>query len=105
MWQGEDFPLELCWIKFGGERKKRERKKKEEKKEEEKRSEKFHLLSRIHRDRTVGFCRSKRKSPSTRKELHVGTRIWGFRQTPRGRGFFPTFVIFGLKAIQWNGVF
>ena len=22
MWQGKDFPLELCWIKFGGERKK-----------------------------------------------------------------------------------
>ena len=32
MWQGGDLPLELCWIKFGGERRKmRERKRKEKK--------------------------------------------------------------------------
>ena len=48
MWQGEDFPLDLCWIKFSGERKnegkkKQKEKEREEKKEEEKKSEKLHL--------------------------------------------------------------
>ena len=56
MWKGEDFSLELCWIKFGGERENGGKKKKrEEKKKEEKMSEKLHLLSRIHEDRAAGF--------------------------------------------------
>ena len=50
-------------------------------------SEKLYLLSKIYRDRAIGFHRSKRQSSSTRRELHVGTRIWGFRQTLRGREF------------------
>ena len=76
----------------GGKEKEKERK---EKKEEEKISEKLHLLSRIY----VGFCLSKRQSLTTRRELRVGRRIRGFRQTPRGRGFSPTLVSLGLRAI------
>ena len=37
MWQGGDFPLELCWIQFGGERKKEGKRKKREKKKKIKR--------------------------------------------------------------------
>ena len=54
------------------------------------RSEKLHLLSRFYGDWTVGFRQSKRKSSSTLRELCVGTRFWGFRQTPKVRGFPPT---------------
>ena len=36
---------------------------------------------------TVRARRSKKKSCSTHRELHVGTKILEFRQTPRGR--FP----------------
>ena len=83
------------------ERRKNEGKKKErkEKKEEENMSDKFYLLSRIHRDRAFGFCRNKRQSPSTQRELRVGTRIRGFLQTPRGRGFPPALVVLGLRVI------
>ena len=62
-------------------------------------SEKLHLISRIYEDRVFGFRWSKRQSSSTRRELRVGTRIWGFRQTPRARSFSPTLVILGLRAI------
>ena len=62
-------------------------------------SEKIHLLSKIHGDQAVSFCRSKRQSSSTQRELRVDTRIWGFRQTPRCRSFSPTLVILGLRAI------
>ena len=48
---------------FGGEKEKMREKK--EKKEKEERSEKLHLLSRIHKDRAVGFRRRKRQSSST----------------------------------------
>ena len=81
-----------CWTKSDGEREKKKRK-------EEKRSAKLHLLSKFDGDRTIGFRLSKRQSPSTRQKLRIGTRIWGFGQTPRARGFPPTWVIFGLKAI------
>ena len=70
-------------------KKEEKRKKKERRKrgshagEEGKWSEKLHLLSKIYVDRAIGFLRSKRQSSSTRRELHVGTRIWGFRQTPK----------------------
>ena len=74
-------------------------KKRKEKKEEEKMSEKLHLLSRIHGDWAMAFRRSKRQSLSTRRELHVGIRIRGFRQLPRGRGFSPILVTFGLRVI------
>ena len=86
---------------FGGEREKmREREKeRKEKKEEERMSEKLHLLSRFYGDRTIGFSRSKRQSSSMRRELRVGMRILGFCQTPRGRGFSPTLVTFGLRVI------
>ena len=83
-----------------GEKEKRgKEKERKEKKEEGKWSEKIYLLSKIYEDRAVGFCRSKRQSSSMRRELRVGTRIWGLRQTPRGRGFSPTLVIFCLRAI------
>ena len=58
---------------------------KDKKKEEEMRSEKLHLLSRFYGDWTVGFRQSKRQSLSTRRELCVGIRIWGF---------YPILVIF-----------
>ena len=41
MWQGEDFPLELCWIKLSRERKKEgKRKRKREGKEKKTKKEK-----------------------------------------------------------------
>ena len=100
-----NFPLESSWIRFGGregkrrKRKRKKRKERKEKKEEGKWSEKLYLLSKIYRDRAVDFRRSKKQSSSKRRELHVGTRIWGFLKTPRGRGFSHTLVISSLKAI------
>ena len=63
------------------------RKKKTDQKEREKKKRKrgFLLLSKIYGDRTVDFRRSKRQSSSTRRELRMGTKIWEFCQTPRGR--------------------
>ena len=101
MWQGGDFPLEkIGTIQWGEGKKIREREKeRKEKKEEERGNEKLYLISRFNGDRTVGFRWSKKQSSSTRRELHVGMRIWGFNQTPRGRGFSPNLVTFGLRAI------
>ena len=104
MWQGkvgEDFPLESSWDNSAQRRgKRRERKKKEwKRKKKEKRSEKLHLLSRIYEDWIVGFLRSKRQNSSMQRELRVGIRIRGFRQTLRGKGFSHTLVTFGLRAI------
>ena len=45
------------------------------------------LLSKIYRNWTVGFLRSKRQSRSTHRELRLGTKILEFRQTPRGKEF------------------
>ena len=53
-------------------------KERKEKKEEGKWSEKLYFLFKIYGDRVVGFRRSKRQSSCTRRELRVGTRIWGF---------------------------
>ena len=72
------------WTKSGRERgKKRREKEKEGEREEEKRREKLHLVFAILGDRTVSCHRSKRQSSSTGKELHLGARIRGFRQTSR----------------------
>ena len=46
------------------------------------------FLSQIYGNRTVDFCRSRRQSSTTRRELRVGTNILAFRQTSRGRKFF-----------------
>ena len=81
------------------EAKKKKEKEREEKREEEKMSEKLHLLSRIYGDRTVGFRRRKRESSSPQREIRMGAIIWGFRQTSKSRGFSPTLVTFGLRAI------
>ena len=83
------------------ERRKKEGKKKvrKEKKEEGKWSEKFYFLSKIYGDRAVGFRRRKSQSSFTRREFHVGTRIWGFCKTPRDRGFSPTLVLLSLRVI------
>ena len=89
-----------CWTKQSGGEKWDEEKKREKKGEEEKRSERLQLLSRIFSNQTFGFRRSKKESSSTRRELHMGTRIRGFRQTPRGRGSSHTRFIFSLRAIQ-----
>ena len=43
------------------------------------------LLSKISGDPTVGSLRDKKKSCSTRRGLHVGTRFRELPQTPRGR--------------------
>ena len=42
---------------------------------------------KIYENWIVGFCRSKRQSRSTYRELHVGTKILEFHQTLRGREF------------------
>ena len=67
--------------------------------EEGKMSEKLYLLSKIYGDWVVGFHRSKRQSSFARRNLHVDTKIWGFHQTPRGRGFSPTLVNLDLRVI------
>ena len=46
------------------------------------------LLSKIYKNWTISFRRSKRQSRSTHRELCVGTKILEFHQTPRGREFF-----------------
>ena len=70
MWQGKvgvDLPLESSGSNSVERRKKEgKRKRKKENREEEEMNEKLHILSRIYRDRTVGFHRSKRQSSSTR---------------------------------------
>ena len=65
----------ICWIKQsgGGEEKLENREKERERRRRMR--EKLHLLSRFSGGRTVGFCRSKKESSSTRQELHVGMRI------------------------------
>ena len=45
------------------------------------------FLSQIYENRTVDFCRSRRQSWTTRRELRVGTNILAFLQTSRGRKF------------------
>ena len=97
---GGNFPLESSWIDSMGEKEKGEKEKeRKEKKEEEKWSEKLYVLYKIYGDRAVDFHWSKRQSSFMRRELRVGTRIRGFHQTPGGRGFSPTLVILGLRAI------
>ena len=96
---GRNFPLESSGSIQLGEGKNEGKKKKEEK-----RSEKLHLLSRIYEDRAFCFRRSNRQSSSKRRELPVGTRIRGFCQTPRGRGFFSYFRYFWSKShlMTWS---
>ena len=94
MWQGgrweEISHLNEVGSDSLGEKKKIEEKKK---KEEGKWSEKLYLLSKIYEDRAVGFHRSKSQSSSTPRELRMGTRIWGFLQNPRDKGFSPRLLI------------
>ena len=45
------------------------------------------LLFQIYGNRTIDFCRSRRQSWFTRRELRVGTNILAFRQSSRGRKF------------------
>ena len=47
----------------------------------------FRFFFKIYGNRIVGFRRSRRQSRSMQRELHVGTKILEFRQTPRGREF------------------
>ena len=100
MWQERTIPLEwfdqIRWEEENGGEKDRERKEREE----EKMRERLLIFFRFSGDWTVGSGRSKRQSGSTHRELRVGTKINGFRQTSRGRGFSPTRFIFGLRAIQ-----
>ena len=78
----------------GGENKRKGKRRKEERKKNEQRRERggktnkgVSLLSKIYGNRTVGFCWSKRQSRSTHQELHMGTKILEFCQTPQGREF------------------
>ena len=92
MWQGGRWEEISHFNQVGsdlvGRSRKRRKGKREKRKERNgKWSEKLYLLSKIYRDRAVGFRRSKRQSSSTRQELRVGTRIWGFPKNPRGREF------------------
>ena len=80
--------------------KEKEKKKKEKKRKKKKRGVRSSTLSlRFTEIGPSVFVEARGKVPSTRRELHVGTRIWGFRQTPRGRGFSHILVILGLRAI------
>ena len=54
----------------------------ESEKREREIKEKDSLLSKIYGNRTVGFRGSKKQSRSTHRELHMGTKILEFRQTP-----------------------
>ena len=65
--------------------------------------EKLQLLSRFHGDRSIYSGWSKRQSWSMQRGLRVGTKISGFFQTPRGRGFSPTRFNSCLRVIQMDG--
>ena len=71
----EDIPLEYVGANLMEGRKKE---KKEEKREEEKRSEKLQLLSRFPGDPIIDVCQSKRKSPSSWRELQIEIEIREF---------------------------
>ena len=92
----EDIPLDfgpnnsMGGGKGGGGRERKEREKRERRR---RRREKLHILFSFSGDQTVGFCQSKRESSSSRQELQVETEIGEFRQTPRGRGLSPTWLI------------
>ena len=92
----EDIPLDLLnqTIRWG------RKEKREERERRRRRREKLHLLFRISSDQTVVSNRSKRQSSSTRRGLCIETKIWGFRQAPRGRGFSPTWFNSCLRSIQ-----
>ena len=45
------------------------------------------FIFQIYGNRTVDFCRSRRQSWTTRRELRVDTNILAFRQTLSGRKF------------------
>ena len=70
--------------KRGKEKKKKEREGVNKHREKKKG---LSFFSKIYGNRVIGFHRSKRQSRSTHRELHVGTKILEFRQTPRGREF------------------
>ena len=66
--------------------KKRKKERKEREEEGRERSSTF-SLGFFFKDRTVGSCRSKKKSSFSRQDLQVETKIREFRQIPRGGGF------------------
>ena len=74
----EDITLDQVGPNFGGEW---GRKKREKRERRRRMREKLHLLSKFSGDRTFSFCRSKKKSSSMRRGLHIETRILVFRQT------------------------
>ena len=47
----------------------------------------FSTFFKIYGNRIIGFHWSKMQSWSKHRELHVGTKILKFRQTPRDREF------------------
>ena len=65
----------------------REEREIEKREREREREEKKSFLSKIYRNRIVGFRRSKRQSWCMHRELRVDTKILEFRQTPRGKEF------------------
>ena len=89
---GREQTKRIRWDKWPDKKEKKEEEKRKKKTEERDREKKegkrgFPLLSKIYEDWTVGFRPSKRQSSSTRRELPVGTKIWEFRQTLKGREF------------------
>ena len=100
MWQERTIPLKWFDQIRWEEEKVGERKKERKKERRIRRREKLHFLSRFPDDWTVDSGQSKRRSWSTHRELRVGTKISGFRQTPRGRGFSHTWFNYCLRAIQ-----
>ena len=62
-----------------------------EKRDSERRKKKGTILPfAIFGESTVKTRRGKRQSWSTRQELRVGTKNYGFRCVPKGRGFSYT---------------
>ena len=94
----------IRWDKIGPKEKrnKREKRGKPRKKMRKKKSDRGEANEKIEREREierekkrgdfpsfpmVGARWSEKKSRSTHRELHVGTKILEFRQAPRGREF------------------
>ena len=66
----------------------KERRKEQREGERKRKKNSFSFLSKIYGYWAIGFHRGKKQSSFTRLELRVGTKIWEFRRTPRGKEIF-----------------
>ena len=100
MWQVRGQVLLTHLDQIGGEKRRRGREESKPRKDERFYSKKPSLLSKFPGDWTCDFKRSKGKSSSSRQGLSIETGVEEFRQTPRGRGFSPTWFNPCLRVIQ-----